>query len=126
MRRQALGVQARAALHLAGEPVPAAALNRFIGGTVSEQAPPADAPPLGVPAIFASEQAAEVDRQRRAAERQELVTLRARVADLEAELAAVTRDTDRRIAAAVATVERRQTEHAARTMGGAVLSIFKS
>ena len=110
MRRPALGPQARAALHVAGEPV------RFPRDV--QAAPETNSPPR--PSVHAQ---AAVARQRSAAAA-ELQVLRARVQELEAELEAVQRDVERRIREAVEDVERRQTEHAARTMGGAVLSIF--
>lgn len=125
MRRPALGAQARAALALVEAPSP------WLGPGHGDPRPgPPDGAdtspdlPLGVPAIAAAGQAAAVEDARREADRTELVELRARVVDLEADLAAAQRDTDRRVADAVAVVERRHNDRQAKTMRGRVPSIL--
>ena len=120
----AMGVQAAAALR--GEPVD---IRLVIDNPVAAPCPDPDPDPgfpLGVPAIAAASQAAAVDDARRAAERAELLALRVRVAELEADIEHLRRDTERRIAAAVEKVERRQTADDARTMRGRVPSITRA
>ena len=90
---------------------------------VPEPEPVRDVLPLGVPAIAAGRLAADRVAERQEAEHAELLSLRARVAELEQELEHVRRQHEQAIADAVADVERRQHARAARTMGGRLPSI---
>ena len=79
-----------------------------------------DTPPIGVPAIAAVRLASDRAAERRDAERAELVALRERVTDLEAEVAHLHRQIERAREAG----RRDERNVKARTMGGQVLSIF--
>ena len=106
----ALGHQAAAALHQ-----PVTGLRLVTDTPQQERYPlPEDWEPLGYS-----------DRARAADNVRTIQALRGRVAELEADLAAVQRDTERRIKTAIAEIERQQTATSARTMGGKVLSIFE-